>query len=177
MGLYKYFYEKLGWKIKGTLPTEKKYLIIVAPHTSNWDFMVGLCVRSILKFNPQYVAKKELFVWPIGGLFRKLGGYPVERSKNSNLVQSIVDIYNKEETFILTITPEGTRSKNDDWKTGFFHIAQQANVLILPVAFDYSTKTVVLGETKRAEGDVHEFVDVLKSWFTQFKGRNPEDGV
>lgn len=154
-----------------------KYILIVAPHTSNWDFMVGLGARAEVGFFPRYVAKKELFVWPVAWLFRSLGGYPVERAKSTNFVQSFVDIFNKEDQFILTMTPEGTRSYAKEWKTGFYFIAREAGVPIVPVAFDYSTKSVVFGEIVGTEKTVDQVVKDLKKWYSQFQGKNPEMGV
>ena len=176
--IYQFFFRFSGWTVSGELPKEyKKYILIVAPHTSNWDFLIGIGVRAVLDFFPRYVGKKALFVWPIGGLFKKLGGYPVERSKSTNFVQSIVDIFNKEEAFILTITPEGTRDFNDQWKTGFYFIAKQANIPIVPVAFDYKTKTVVISEPIFPIKPVDEMVIDLKKWFSKFEGKIKEYGV
>lgn len=149
----------------------------MAPHTSNWDFLVGLGARAVLNFDPKYVGKKELFRWPFGGLFKALGGYPVERTKQTNFVQAVANIFEKEDDFILTITPEGTRSRVDNWKTGFYYIAEKANVPILPVAFDYSTKTVVLGELKTTDQDVDTMISDLKQWYRQFRGKHPHKGV
>lgn len=172
------FYDVWGWTIVGDFPTEKKYLIVVAPHTSNWDFLVGLLIRRFTPgFNPKYLAKKELFVFPFGKIFRMLGGYPVERGKNTNFVDSVVKLYKDNEVFATTITPEGTRKKSSKWRTGFYYIAQKANIPIFRVGFDFGTKRVVLDKmyhiTKSAEETVSEF----KAYFSQFKGKNPEDGV
>jgi 1-acyl-sn-glycerol-3-phosphate acyltransferase len=176
--LYIFLFKLFGWKIEVKWPIPyKKYILIVAPHTSNWDFLIGLCSRAQLRFNPQYAAKKELFVWPVGWLFRKLGGYPVERDTRSNFVQSFVEVFNKEEAFILTLTPEGTRGYNENWKTGFYYIAKQANIPIVPVAFDYKTKRVVIHEPIWAEAPVEEMILDLKKWFSGFTGKNPENGV
>lgn len=176
--LYKFFFKLLGWKVEGQLPKEhKKYILIVAPHTSNWDFMVGLGARAVLEFDPKYAGKKELFVWPFGWLFRRLGGFPVERKESTNFVQTMAEIFRDKEEFILTITPEGTRSYSEKWKTGFYYIAKEAQVPILPVAFDYPTKTVVLGELVFADQNVEDVVDHLHDWYSQYKGKNPENGV
>ena len=151
---------------------------MVAPHTSNWDFFVGLFVRRILdNFNPRYLAKKELFVFPLNGILRMLGGYPVERGKKTNFVDSIVEVFNKNENFVTTITPEGTRSYNPNWKSGFYYIAQKANIPILRVAFDFKTRTVWLDQLyvihKSAEDTIFDF----KRYFCQFQGKNKHDGV
>ena len=139
------FEDVWGWSVSGTMPKLPKYLLVVAPHTSNWDFLVGLLYRAITDdFNPKYVGKKELFVWPIGYLFRALGGYPVERSKNTNFVDTMVSVYNSNEEFITTITPEGTRKYNEKWKTGFYYIAKKANIPIVKIGFDSKRKSLKL---------------------------------
>src|SRR4029078_2720144 len=107
--IYNFFFRLAGWKIDGGMPAEKKYIIIVAPHTSNWDFMIGLCVRSILRFDAKFLGKKELFRFPFGALFRWLGGVPVDRSRHANMLDAVADLYNRNEELIIAIAPEGTR--------------------------------------------------------------------
>ncbi|MBL0030856.1 MAG: 1-acyl-sn-glycerol-3-phosphate acyltransferase [Bacteroidetes bacterium] len=105
--LYKLIFLKaLKWKIVGQVPEEKKYIIVVAPHTSNYDFMIGLAVRSIMGFKASFLGKKELFRWPFGWLFRKLGGYPVDRSKHTNLVDAVAAIFDAHDKFAIAIAPE-----------------------------------------------------------------------
>jgi 1-acyl-sn-glycerol-3-phosphate acyltransferase len=177
-GLNGKIFSMLGWRISGVAPTDiKKYILVVAPHTSNWDFFIGLGARSVLKFNPQYVAKKELFVWPFGWLFRRLGGYPVSRNSRTHFVDHMVSLFETKANFILTITPEGTRKHNAKWKTGFFYIARKANIPIIPIAFDYSQKKVVVGKRMIAEGKAEDFILELKKWFVQYEGMNREQGV
>lgn len=167
-----------GWSITGPIPTIPKYLIVVAPHTSNWDFLIGVLFRRYTKgFDPKYLAKKELFVWPIGYFFRALGGFPVERSKNTNFVNSLVNVYTKEEKFVTTITPEGTRNYSQKWKTGFYHVAKNANIPIVRVAFDYATMHVVFDEPYVITKGVEDTVDEFKQYFSQYSGKNPENGV
>ena len=176
--LYRFFFFRLGWNISGQWPADhRKYIIVVAPHTSNWDFMIGLCVRSITRLKAGFLGKKELFRYPFGGLFRRLGGYPVERSKSTNFVETVANIFRGKEDFIVAIAPEGTRKFNDDWKTGFFYIAKSAEIPIVPTSIDYSTKTVHIGDPVFVTGDVHESVRNLKVWFSGFKGKYPEMGV
>jgi 1-acyl-sn-glycerol-3-phosphate acyltransferase len=175
----KWLFESVwGWKVEGNTPTIPKYLIVVAPHTSNWDFIIGVLIRKFTDgFNPRYLAKKELFVWPLGYFFRALGGYPVERSKNTNFVEGLMKVYNREERFATTITPEGTRRYNVKWKTGFYYVAKNANVPIIKVAFDYGTKTVFIDEPYHITQGVDETIIEFKKYFSQYKGRNPKDGV
>ncbi|MCB9245489.1 MAG: 1-acyl-sn-glycerol-3-phosphate acyltransferase [Flavobacteriales bacterium] len=176
--VYRFFFRRLGWTIEGNWPAEhRKYLIVLAPHTSNWDFMIGLCVRATSGVNSHYLGKKELFRFPFGWLFRKLGGYPVERSRNTNFVDAVVKIYEKHDDFIVTITPEGTRKSNPEWKTGFYYIAQKAHIPIVPVSIDYPTKRVIIREAMFVGNDLDSLILDLKSWFRQFKGKNPDWGI
>ncbi len=171
------FCRLLGWRIEGELPKLKKYIIVVAPHTSNFDFMIGVFTRRILQFDPKYVAKKELFIFPLGYFFKWMGGYPVDRTRNTNFVDSIVKLFNQKDEFIITMTPEGTRSYNEKWKTGFYYIAKKANIHLVKVGFDYSQKRVVLSEPELAPDNVEECIRDYKRYFSQFKGKNPEEGV
>ena len=176
--LYNFVFLKLlGWSIVGELPAEKKYMLVVAPHTSNFDFFLGVFTRRIIRFDPKYVAKKELFVFPFGYFFKWMGGYPVDRAKNTRFVDSIVDLYNSKEEFIITMTPEGTRSYNPNWKTGFYHIAKAANIPVVRVGFDYATRRVVLDEAMYLTESVDECIQSFKAYFSQFKGKHPEKGV
>jgi len=176
--IYILIFEKiLGWKIVGKKPDYKKFVIVAAPHTSNWDFMIGLWVRSRLRLNAWFIGKKELFIWPLGYLFRGLGGYPVDRKKNTHVVDTIVEIFNSKEEFNVTIAPEGTRSYNPNWKTGFYTIAQKAHIPIQMVAFDYSTRTVVLDEPFFPSGEVDKDLRMMKSFFINYKGKFPDKGI
>jgi 1-acyl-sn-glycerol-3-phosphate acyltransferase len=151
--------------------------MVVAPHTSNWDFLVGHWARSTMRLKAWYIAKKELFVWPLGYLFRGLGGFPVDRSKKTNMVDQIVEIFNSQKEFNITITPEGTRSFSPDWKTGFYQIALKANVPIQMVAFDYEKRTVSLAEPFFVSGNLDQDINLMKAYFRKFKGKFPEKGV
>ncbi len=167
-----------GWKVEGVKPDLKKYVIIVAPHTSNIDFFVGYGGKHLIGFHPNFLAKKELFKIPIVGWFLKsIGGHPVDRSKKTRLVDQIVEIFEKSERFIMTITPEGTRSYAPEWKTGFYTIAQKAGVPIVKIAFDYATKTLSIAEPFYPTGDMEKEVAEIKDYYKQFTGRNPEKGV
>lgn len=173
--IYQLIFTKiLGWKIIGSMPTDKKYIIIVAPHTSNWDFFVGLAVRSILKFKASYLGKKELFRPPFGWLFRRLGGYPVDRSKHTNLVDAVVDIFNAHDSFSIAIAPEGTRKYVPQWKTGFYYMALKANVPMVFAAFDYKRREVVISTPYKPTGDKQADEKVILSFFRNYQGRYPK---
>lgn len=171
------FLRMMGWEIHGSMPDLKKYIIVVAPHTSNWDFMIGVFTRKILGFNSRFVAKKELFIFPFGMFFKWMGGYPVDRKKHSNFVDMVVQIFKEEDEFIVAMTPEGTRSYNPNWKSGFYHIAKQAKVPIVTSAIDYSKKCIVFSEPFYPELSAEETIVELKKYFSQFVGKNPKDGV
>lgn len=139
------FQRILGWRIDGQIdPSIKKCVITVVPHTSWHDFYVGVFTRGILQQQMNFVAKKELFVFPFGLYFKWMGGQPLNRGKNEGKVEAIARVFAEQEVFRLAIAPEGTRGKVEEWKTGFYFIAKQAQVPIVPVAFDYAKKVVVV---------------------------------
>lgn len=176
--LYRFFFKTLGWKVEGRVPAHlKKYVLIVAPHTSNWDFLVGLAARSILDIDSKYVAKKELFGFPFGWLFRALGGYPVDRSKSNNFVDAVCEIFNSKEKFSIAITPEGTRAYAPKWKTGFYHIAQQLQIPVIMVAFDYAAKTVRVEPPMTLTGNIDIDIETMQAYYRKVRGKNPELGV
>lgn len=160
-----------GWKVVGEFPSLNKYVIIMAPHTSNWDFIISLLVRSATDLKSRFLAKDSLFKPPVGWLFKKLGGYPVDRSKSKRLVDKVIDIYNKEDLFIVTIAPEGTRKKVKDWKSGFYYIAHGANVPIVMAAIDYGTKEVKISEPFYPTGDYEKDLLEIKSFYKGVKGK------
>lgn len=176
--VYSGFFKLLGWKINGDLPRDtRKYVIAIAPHTSNWDFLVGLAARSILGItNAKFLGKSQLFQPPFGWLFRWLGGYPVERSTSHDMVSQVVDIIGRHDDFILAIAPEGTRKKVDRLKTGFYYIALNAGIPIVPLGFDFKRKEVVIGKALQPK-NVEEDMKALRGFYASIKGRNPELGL
>jgi 1-acyl-sn-glycerol-3-phosphate acyltransferase len=167
------------WKIEGQYPHEAdKLVIVVMHHTSNWDFPIGLLLRKKMGFNANFVMKSSMFKPPFGFIFRWLGGYPVERDPNKkkfSLTESIISLYRKEEKLTITFTPEGTRSKVRKLKTGFWTIAKEAEVPILYVDFDYSTKKIRIDKPHMAAIDFKEEYKKLKAYFSHSKGLYPED--
>jgi 1-acyl-sn-glycerol-3-phosphate acyltransferase len=177
--LYVLLFKILGWKVTGSFPPElKKYIVAVAPHTSNMDFFVGVAARSILRMqNTKFLGKSGLFKPPFGWYFRWLGGYPVDRKKSSDAVEQAADIFRNEDHFILALAPEGTRQKVDNLRTGFYYIAKKAAVPIIPCGFDYSKKEVIIGEPFYPSDDVTKDIHTLTSFFRGIRGRNPELGI
>ena len=147
----------MGWKLIGGFPDIPKCVVIVAPHTSWVDFVLGLLVRKIVGMQINFIGKKSLFKPPFGWLFRYLGGTPVDRSKNEDTVASISRIFDTREEFRLSLSPEGTRKKVKKWRSGFYYLAKAAKVPIVMVAFDFGKKEVKISDpvytTKDQEAD------------------------
>ncbi len=174
--IYKLIFIKIwGWKIIGQPPPElKKYLFVVAPHTSNWDFPVGIFCRGILGFKTGFLAKASIFKPPYGWLFKSLGGYPVDRSKSTKLVDQVAELYAKHDRFVITIAPEGTRKKVKKWKTGFYFIAFKAQVPLLPVVFDWGKKEVRFEPPFYVKGDLDTDLPRIKAIFKGATGKSGE---
>lgn len=178
--IYGFFFHTLaGWRILDDRPKGlDRYIVVVAPHTSNWDFFVGLCVRSLARMGDvKYLAKLSLFKPPFGWIFRALGGYPVDRSRHTHLVDAVVAMFERGEITKIAITPEGTRRYQPDWKTGFHRIATAARVPIILCTFDYPQKLVIITAPFALTSDPEADIARMKDWFRPHKGKNPEDGV
>lgn len=168
-----------GWKVTGHYPHElKKVVIAVAPHTSNWDFPVGVLVNSAYQCHANYVGKHTIFRWPFGIFFRWLGGIPVDRSKSHNFVSATAEAFQREPRFHLVMAPEGTRKKVDKFKTGFYHIARLAGVPICLCIFNWTTKEVHF-DPRHFHPTDNEEADIAYIWnyFKGIPGANPEQGV
>lgn len=174
--LYKFiFFRLMGWKIIGTIePNVKKCIMMVMPHTSNFDFFIGLFSRGIIGLEMNFVGKKELFAFPFGYYFRSIGGAPLDRSGGKNNVDATVEIFNSRDVFRMAIAPEGTRKKVTHLKTGFYYIAYKANVPIIPIAFDYGKKEVRIGKPFAVTGNYEEDMKTLLPHFEGAKGKFPE---
>ncbi|MDJ1481495.1 lysophospholipid acyltransferase family protein [Cytophagaceae bacterium YF14B1] len=165
----------IGWKVKNEVPsTLKKYVMIGLPHTSNWDFPIAMAALLILRLKTNYLAKRELFRFPLGIIMRAFGGIPVDRSKHGGLVDAMIDELNKHDEMILLIPPEGTRKYVKDWKTGFYRVAMGANVPIVLAYLDYGRKTTGLKAVFYPTGDYEKDVEVMKSYYKGMKGKYPE---
>ena len=162
----------IGWRYEGSIPDVPKLVAIVAPHTSNWDFVVGLIAKWGLEVDASWLGKHTLFGQPFGWLFRKLGGIPVDRSTSSNVVERIVAAFDARDRMLLAIAPEGTRSAVTHWKTGFYHIAVGARVPILLVAFDWPRRVVRFGPTLAPTGDTDRDVAWIREQYEGVRGKN-----
>jgi 1-acyl-sn-glycerol-3-phosphate acyltransferase len=174
--LYKFiFYRLLGWKLIGTIDVSvKKCVIAVIPHTCNFDFFLGLFSRGIIGLEMNFVGKKELFKFPFGWYFRSVGGAPLDRSGGKNNVDATVEVFNNRDVFRLALSPEGTRKKVTELRTGFYYIALKANVPIIPVAFDYSKKEVRIGNPVSVTGNYEEDMKMILPHYKDAVGKFAE---
>ena len=168
-------YRRKGWTINVTQVHPDKYIICLAPHTSNWDFALGLLYSGAQGFQCNFLMKKEWFFWPLGPIFKKLGGIPVYRQKHTSMTDSMAETAKQSESFHLCITPEGTRSKNPDWKKGFYFIAQKAGIPILLYGIDYEKRYIQCTKTIIPSGDLEADMREIKLYFKDFKGKHPEN--
>ena len=165
----------MGWKLIGTIsPEVKKCVLMVMPHTCNFDFFIGLFCRGIINLEMNFVGKKELFTFPFGYYFKSIGGAPLDRSGGKNNVDATVDVFNSREVFRMAIAPEGTRKKVTQLRTGFYFIAHKAGVPIIPVAFDYGKKEVKIGAPFNTTGNYEEDMKIILAHFKGVQGRFPE---
>lgn len=163
----------MGWSMTGSFPDVDKCVVIVVPHTSWLDFLLGLLVRRVIDKKFHYVGKKSLFRPPYGWYFRWLGGAPVDRSKSSDTVTAIARIFATRNEFRLALAPEGTRKKVLKWKTGFYFIAHSAKVPIVMVAFDYGKKDIKISEPFFTSGQYDQDWPVFREFYRGVKGWVP----
>ena len=175
MNLYhKILFDWMGFREEVSEPFPAKYIIALAPHTSNWDFIIGMLYCRAKDFNCNFLMKKEWFFWPLGKLMHKLGGIPVYRSKKTGLTDIVAEKAKEMDTFRLCITPEGTRKANKEWKKGFYYIALKANIPILLYGLDYKRKLIKCSRTFIPTGNVEKDMEEIKQYFTEFEGKHPE---
>lgn len=166
-----------GWRFEGQLPNLRKFVIIVAPHTSNWDFPIGVMAMFALGIRGTFLGKDSLFKPPFGFLFRWLGGVPVDRSSKNNVVDQTIAYFEKRERMILALSPEGTRKRIEKWKTGFYWVAVGAKVPIVPVAFDFPRKRYVINAPQEMTGDPERDIPHLRSFFKASQACRPAQYV
>lgn len=163
-----------GWKIEGQLPQVPKMVIAVAPHTSNWDFFLGLAVLFALKIKIRFLGKHSIFVPVLKQLLASIGGMPVDRSAPHGVVGQVVAEFNKQEKMILAMSPEGTRSKIYPWKTGFLNIAHQAKVPVQLIGFDFLHKRVCIGPLISTSGNVQSDLSQVYQYFSKISAKYPD---
>lgn len=165
----------MGWTKCVTVAHPDKFIICLAPHTSNWDFIIGQLYAQAEGFKINFLMKREWFFWPLGIIFRSLGGIPVWRSKHTSMTDNLAETAKTKDSFKLCITPEGTRSPNTEWKKGFYFIALKADIPILLYGVDYEKKKIVCTDSFTPSGNIDEDMPKIKSYFKDFKGKKPEN--
>jgi 1-acyl-sn-glycerol-3-phosphate acyltransferase len=163
-----------GWKVHGEAPTYRKFVLIAAPHTSNWDFPFMLATAYVMRVRISWFGKHTLFRPPWGWFLRKLGGIPVDRRAPHSLVMQMAEQFNSRDELVLAVPPEGTRSKVAVWKSGFYHIAAESGVPIGLGYLDYDRKLCGLGMFVIPSGDVREDMDKIRGFYRSIRGKYPD---
>ncbi|WP_417691037.1 lysophospholipid acyltransferase family protein [Pseudidiomarina sp.] len=163
-----------GWRIEGELPNTRQAIIPVAPHTSNWDFFVGVFVMLALGLKLSYLGKHTIFRFPVNGLLRWLGGIPVDRRSAQGVVGQMVEEFKQRHELILALAPEGTRKKVHEWKKGFIHIAKATQVPVIPVGMDFSRKVIDIRPAMMITGEIDAELARVKQAIAHAVGKNPQ---
>lgn len=163
-----------GWRRAGHVPDYPKFVMIAAPHTSNWDFPVGLAIMLAFKVKMYWLGKEPIFKWPFGAFFKWLGGIPVSRSKSGDVVVQMVQAFRERQRMITVVAPEGTRKRADHWKTGFYYMAVGAHVPIVMGFIDYVRKEGGFGPTLMPTGNIEADMEKIRSFYEDIKGKMPD---
>jgi 1-acyl-sn-glycerol-3-phosphate acyltransferase len=163
-----------GWQAIQGLPKFKKYVLIGAPHTSNWDFILGMTTALAIGLRFKWLAKHTIFNNPLGPVLKFFGGIPVDRGVRSSVIEKMTEMFNNSEQLVLGITPEGTRSKTEFWKSGFYYIALSAKIPIYFAYLDYGNKKIGIGDHFFPTGDIEEDMKIIRNFYSGIKGKQPE---
>ena len=163
-----------GWTIKGRVPDEERIVIIAAPHTSNWAFILAMLAIFGLNIKVRWLGKNSIFKPGFKLFFEWLGGIPVYRDNPSTLIEKVVNIVKKEKSIVIAMTPEGTRKKVKRWKTGFLRIAKQTQSKILLISIDAPTKSIEIGKIFNPSGNSEEDLAYIQNYYSAFRGINPQ---
>lgn len=174
MNLSKLILKIAGWTVDITVPDYSKCIICVAPHTSNWDFILGKLAYASVRRKAGFLMKESWFFFPLGMIFKAMGGIPVPRKKGASLVDTLTKKIHNSTRLAIAITPEGTRSANANWRHGFLHIARLADVPIVLGAIDFKTKSIIIKEIFIPTDDADADLKVIKKYYSQFTGKYSE---
>ncbi|WP_371186250.1 lysophospholipid acyltransferase family protein [Thalassotalea maritima] len=166
--------KKTGWSIVGKFPAQPKMVMAVAPHTSNWDFLVGVMCKMALDVKLNFLGKHTLFVGPLGSWLRSLGGIAVDRRSAHGVVGQMVEEFARHDNLILALAPEGTRSKVTKWKSGFLQIAKQAKVPVFPIQFNFAKKQIEFMPIRYIDGDIEQELSDFIRLFDKNSAKNPQ---
>lgn len=173
----KILFDWIGFSENVTETLPAKCVIALAPHTSNWDFIIGRLYTMAIGQSNHFLMKKEWFFWPLGILMRRMGGIPVHRDKKMKVTDSVAEMARNADVFRVCVTPEGTRKANSEWKKGFYYIALKAGIPILLYGLDFKTKTIVCTKKIIPNGDVDNQLSEIKDYFRNFTGKHPHQFV
>lgn len=171
--LARLFFWCTGWKAEGERPTVARYVVIAAPHTSNWDFIYTLALAFIFRISPQIMMKAAWFRWPLGPLFRWLGALPIDRTRANNVVGQSIEAFQRASDMVLVVPPSGTRRKVHYWKSGFYHIACGAGVPIALGFLDYDRKVGGFGPLFHPTGDMARDMAAIREFYGPISGKYP----
>ena len=171
--LARWFLERGGWTVDGKAPEPKSFVLIAAPHTSNWDLPYLLAFAALFDIKISWLAKHSLFYPPIGWIMRALGGIPIVRHKNSNVVGAMVSVFKSRQNLVLVVPTEGTRARAEYWKSGFYHIAMGAGVPIVPSYLDYGNKRGGFGPALMPTGDIAADMAYFRELYSDKTGKFP----
>ena len=163
-----------GWEIVGEIPAAKRAVVIAAPHTSNWDGIWALVYRVAVQLDIHFFAKESLFCFPLNVVLRALGGIPLDRKRAGSAVDQAIEMFRTKESFYFGLAPEGTRSRVDHWKSGFYRIAVGADVPVVLGFLDYGKRRIGIGPTLKLSGDWHEDLDFCRDFYSNIEGRWPD---
>lgn len=164
----------IGWNLVGEVPEKRRFVLIGAPHTSNWDFILMLLAMLILRMEVHWMGKDSLFPFPFRGFMKWLGGIPIDRSSNHNTVDQMIMHFAEHDELIVLVPPEGTRSKVEKWKTGFYHIANGADVPILLGFIDAGKKEMGFGPVYSPSGDIEKDMPEIRAFYSTKQAIYPE---
>lgn len=167
-------FKVLGFRVNVRETIPDKFVIALAPHTSNWDFIIGNLYSRAMNIPCQFLMKKEWFIWPMGYIMKGLGGIPIDRSKRTRVTEQIAQTARQKDVFHLCITPEGTRKRNSEWKKGFYYIALMADLPILLYGLDYKRKLIECTKTFIPSGNIESDMVEIKSYFQDYQGKHPK---
>ncbi len=168
------FLRLAGWRAEGRTPSATRYVVVAAPHTSNWDLPLLVAFAWLFDVRMRFMMKHTVFVGPAGWLFRRLGGIEIRRHQRGGLVKQMADAFESANELALVIPPEGTRGRVDLWKSGFYHIARKSEVPVVLSFLDYENRVGGFGPEFRLSGNVGEDMDLIRDFYADKVGRHPE---
>jgi 1-acyl-sn-glycerol-3-phosphate acyltransferase len=164
----------LGWEVIGQLPKRSKFVVAVAPHTSNWDFVIAISAMLAMKLRVRFMAKNALFIWPFSQILKSWGGIPIDRNAKHGVVEQMVAQFRECEQLILGIAPEGTRKKASQWRSGFLQIAYQANVPVVPLSLDFAKKQLRFHKEVEISSNIENELVKFKENYSGICAKNPQ---